>query len=79
MASPAMMARLRGFVETGVQTHVRGQTVWIGHPGIKVRAGNGELTAAGMEYENLVTRAGGRADTRLFHHATVPTLSLIHI
>ena len=74
MAAPHQTARLRAFVDAGLQTHVRGQTVWIGYPGIKIRAGNHELTPAGMEYEHLVALAGGHAKTRLFHSASVPTM-----
>ena len=75
MASPGVMARLRGYHEAGVPTHVRGQTVWIGHPGIKIRSGNGELTPAGAVYEDMVYRAGGRPETRLFHSGANPVIA----
>ena len=68
------MARLRALMEAGVQTLVRGNSVWVGYPGIKIRAGNGEMTVAGMEYENMMSHAGLRAETRVFHHASVPTM-----
>ena len=74
MAAPHQTARLRAFVDAGLQTHVRGQTVWIGYPAIKIRSGNHELTPAGMEHEHLMTLAGRHAETRLFRSTSVPTM-----
>ena len=74
MAAPHQIARLTAMVDAGLQTHIRGQTVWIGYPGIKIRAGNGELTPAGMHYEHLMTLAGRHAQTRLFHSDADPTM-----
>ena len=66
------MARLNALVDAGVQTHVRGNSVWIGNPGIKIRDANGVLTPAGERYEQLMEAANQRAETRVFHHAAQP-------
>jgi len=51
MAAP--MARLNALVDAGVQTHVRGNSVWIGNPGIKIRDANGNVIGKfGFEEED---------------------------
>ena len=76
MASPAVLARLRNFIENGVRTHIRGDSVYIGHPGIYIRAMNGVLTPAGEAYENMVRETEGAIpESRIFHHNAQPVMN----
>ena len=77
MASPAQMARLRAAVDARMATHVRGDTVWVGYPGIKVRDGQGNLTPAGQTYEELLAARGNvqhDENTRNYHPGAVPVM-----
>ena len=75
MVSPNVMARLRSFIDRGIGTHQRGQSMYIGHPGIFIRAMDGMLTPAGQAYDRMVRETGAIPETRIFHHNAVPVMA----
>ena len=59
--------RLQQAVDTHAQPEVRGNSLWIGRPGVKLRAADGTITEAGRRYETMVRDRGG--EPRPYEHA----------
>ena len=72
MATPAVLARLRNLIDHGVQTHLRGDSVYIGHPGIYLRAMGGVLTRRGRPTMRWRGRHRVRRSRRRASSTTTP-------
>ena len=58
--------RLLAAVQSHAQPSLRGGSLWVGHPGVKLRAADGTITEAGRRYEAMVQERG---DARHYEHA----------